>query len=533
MKSPSAPTPPDPTSTALTQGALNTSTAVNQATLNMVDQATPQGKLSYFKLPGTGKSRQVLNHEEYSNAWDRYKAGGWQGAQPRESDFMQTVWDEAPRYGSHFAPSGEQQELYDKNVQLQNFVLDGGRDQFGRVNQALSQPLDFSGAPAAASGVPSGIANAGHIYKGIGAAPQVAMGGLDPGGQRQGVQGMGLGTNYLAPSLNRQNVNPSLVDNVQTQIGADDFGDDRLRVEKALMDRLEPYLAERRNAEEVALANQGFIDPGSEGYSTAIDKVNRAENDARLAVIGAAGQEQSRLFGMDQAAGIFANQAQGQQFGQRANIADRSNMNIDANLQNRVMAQQQFNAARGQQFGQDLASATLDNSNIDAQLRNNMAVQQAENAAQGQIFGQQQARNAAANTAQSQRFGQNQAQFGAQLAAKQAQDEQRARYIREQMLLRQTPINELSAILSSSQVAPPQFPAVIPQTGIQPSNYAGAVNQQYAGQMNAYNQSRSQNNALMGSLFGLGGTVLGGALGGPIGAGIGGSLFGTAGGLVG
>lgn len=60
---------------------------------------------------------------------------------------------------------------------------------------------------------------------------------------------------------------------------------------------------------------------------------------------------------------------------------------------------------------------------------------------------------------------------------------------------RQEPLNELTALLSGSQVANPQFQAT-PQTGIAGVDYSGLVNNQYQAQV-------ANQNAMMGGLFGL------------------------------
>lgn len=60
---------------------------------------------------------------------------------------------------------------------------------------------------------------------------------------------------------------------------------------------------------------------------------------------------------------------------------------------------------------------------------------------------------------------------------------------------RNQPINELSALLSSSQVSAPQFQNT-PQTGVGGVDYTGLVNQQYQAQT-------QQANAMNGGLFGL------------------------------
>lgn len=77
--------------------------------------------------------------------------------------------------------------------------------------------------------------------------------------------------------------------------------DARNAAESALLGRLEPMMARDEDALRNRLANQG-ITQGSEAYSNAMSDFSQGRNDARLAAVAAAGGEQSRQFGMDQAA---------------------------------------------------------------------------------------------------------------------------------------------------------------------------------------------------------------------------------------
>lgn len=105
------------------------------------------------------------------------------------------------------------------------------------------------------------------------------------------------------------------------------------------------------------------------------------------------------------------------------------------------------------------------------------------------------------------------------------QGNERERAIQEYERQRNAPLNEVNALMSGTQIQNPTF-SPTPQTSIAGTDYTGLVNNQYAGQMNAYNQGQSASNAAMGGLFGLGGAVAGGALAGPFGASMGASLFG-------
>lgn len=133
---------------------------------------------------------------------------------------------------------------------------------------------------------------------------------------------------------------------------------------------------------------------------------------------------------------------------------------------------------------------------------------QAYNTAQGQ-FGQQvnDARYGAILNA-----GNEQARLYQQaLAAAGLQNQARQQGIQERTSLRTQPLNEISALMSGSQVQNPQF-SPVPQMNVQPADYQGAANMQYQGQLAGYNAANQQNQAMMGGLFGLGGAGISAAV---------------------
>lgn len=73
----------------------------------------------------------------------------------------------------------------------------------------------------------------------------------------------------------------------------------------------------------------------------------------------------------------------------------------------------------------------------------------------------------------------------------------------EALTQRNQPINEISALMSGSQIAAPNF-INTPQTQVAGTNLAGMV-------YDSANMQNQQNSAMMGGLFGLGGSILGGA----------------------
>lgn len=134
-----------------------------------------------------------------------------------------------------------------------------------------------------------------------------------------------------------------------------DFSQDRQRVEDALMARLNPQLQQDREALQTQLSNQG-IKLGSSAYDRGLDEFTRQSNDARLGAILNAGQEQSRLVGLEADRANFQNSAQAQQYGQ--------------NLSNASFA----NQAQQQAFGQNMASAQFQNSLRDSALQEQFAL---------------------------------------------------------------------------------------------------------------------------------------------------------------
>jgi hypothetical protein len=232
----------------------------------------------------------------------------------------------------------------------------------------------------------------------------------------------------------------------------DDFSADRQRIEEGLMGRLNPSLAIERNKYEQQLADQGIV-YGSPAYDNAMRNYSMQANDARFAAIAQGGQEQQRLSDMARQAGEFYNQA----------------------------AQQQYE----QGFGRA----------------------QFANAGQQQDYSQQAQRATFANAAQAQNFQQAQSAFNASNAARQ-------QYLNETFALRNQPINEISALLSGSQVASPNFLNTSGPT-IPTTDVAGLINRNFDQQMAVSNQQAATANNIIGGLFGFaGGLGRGGAFSG-------------------
>lgn len=83
----------------------------------------------------------------------------------------------------------------------------------------------------------------------------------------------------------------------------------------------------------------------------------------------------------------------------------------------------------------------------------------------------------------------------------------RSQLMNERFAARGQPINEITALMSGSQVQNPNF---VPAQGatIPTTDYAGLVNQNYAQQMGVYNQQNANWQNTMGGLFGLGSAAI-------------------------
>lgn len=86
----------------------------------------------------------------------------------------------------------------------------------------------------------------------------------------------------------------------------------------------------------------------------------------------------------------------------------------------------------------------------------------------------------------------------------------RQQSLQEQIALRAQPLNEAAALLTGNMIQPPQFQAV-PGTQVANTDYLGAVGQQQAGQMAAYNSQVQNANAQRTGMYGLGAAAIGAA----------------------
>jgi len=272
------------------------------------------------------------------------------------------------------------------------------------------------------------------------------------------------------------------------------------------------------------LQNQAIAQNFGQGMtaSNAANAAVQQNQNAALQQQAAANQAQAQQYGQAQGNAQFANQAQLAGFGANLQNQQAQNQAVAQNSAQGLAQQQAYNAAIGQNFGQNLQSQQAYNAAIGQNYQQGMGTQAAQNQAAAQNFGQnvtaqqlanqaaqqnfsnslasQQAQNQAllqnqniasqqqqlANAAQLQQYNQNlgAAQFGNQAATQELQ---------KQLALRNQPLNEITGLMSGSQLQMPQFQGYNP-TNIAPAPiFAGAQAQGNAALQNyGIAQSRSE-----------------------------------------
>lgn len=225
-----------------------------------------------------------------------------------------------------------------------------------------------------------------------------------------------------------------------------DYTADRNKVEEALYSRINPQLEMQRENIQREAAARG-VKPGSAAYDRLMQEYGQTANDARFGAILNAGAEQERLQNQARAAAEFTNNARQTTYGNNANqIAYNNNLS-----------------------SQELSDQMLLRGREDAN----------------------------ANT-----------EFGQRMSLADALDRQRSQYMTEQTNLRNQPINEITALMSGSQVATPQF-AIAQPSQMATTDIAGLTQQGYANQYANYQAKLAQQQATMGGLFDLGSTLIG------------------------
>lgn len=122
-----------------------------------------------------------------------------------------------------------------------------------------------------------------------------------------------------------------------------------------------------------------------------------------------------------------------------------------------------------------------------------------ENQAQSQQYQQNATRGEFYNAGAAQRLAQTQSGFNAENATRQ-------QWLNEQYAQRNQPINEISALLSGSQISNPSF-VNTPGNQIPTTDVAGLINNRFNQDMSVYQQQSANYNSTMGGILGLAGGI--------------------------
>lgn len=157
---------------------------------------------------------------------------------------------------------------------------------------AVAPPMAAQ-APAPAAGGSGGFVTGG----GTGPAGAGALGAQSPGGQSAPATGQYTGS-FGAGAV------PKQVD-----------AESRKRVEEAILARLEPQYRQDESRMRNQLLSQG-MEVGTSGYNSELDRLARAQNDARMQAVLAGGTEESRQMGLNASlqGQAFTQGLQGSQF---------------------------------------------------------------------------------------------------------------------------------------------------------------------------------------------------------------------------
>ena len=346
------------------------------------------------------------------------------------------------------------QQALDSQIGVQQGRNDLANAFMGRVTDEYRQPFDWQNLPSLTSaGTPGQLqTNIADYSPGLrtDVGPQSVVGGCNFGGPQMGVN---FGN---APAL------PQIDSGFRNQVAND------------LMQQMLPVQRLQQEQLETDLSNRGFK-LGTVGYQRALDDLNQRQSAERFNALNQSGNEAQRLFGMQMGArqqgvgetmqaGNFANQAQGQLYGQLMG---------QANL---------FNQAGQQAFGQNLAAGQF----------GNQALGQAQNLDINRMQ--------AMNQAQQQGFGQN-------LQYANMMNQLRQQAIAEQMQRRGMSLNEMNALLTGQQVGMPQMPRFNAAGASETPQLLNAGQMGYQANLDAFNAQQQGLANTMGGLTNLASTA--------------------------
>lgn len=326
--------------------------------------------------------------------------------------------------------------------------------------------------------------------------PQMLGAGSLPYQQLQQVSGQGLpgmmgfsslvnqpGQQVDANGLPIQRVDASGLPGIQTSVGGADAAARDQTINSLygqMKSRLDPQWKQATNEQEQQLFDRGITqDSNPAAFGQSMDALKRQQADAyqgaQNAAIQAGGQEQSRLFDIGLQQGQFGNNANQQALMQKLGLAGFNNQSTQQDLMQRLGITGFNNALGDTAFNRSLSGAGLQNQTAAQSLAQMLGIAGFNNQAIGQNFGQALSGANLQNNMQNQAYNQ---------------------YAQQQM----APLQQLAMLLGGSSTMMPaysQYGQV--NTGGAP-NMGDLVNNNYQGQLNAYNANVGQQNQTMSTV---------------------------------
>ena len=491
-KSASAPPTPDYVGAAKQQGQDNLAAAKQSNIMSNPNMVTPFGNQTVTY------SSPTFDQSSYDAALAKYNAGNVdrnrfmrQGSPEGDTTTGATYFDQAGYDAANaargaaptreaFTTGGGQptvtqtlnpqsQQTLDAQMRVQTALANLGQTGAINAQNVLNTPFNPNLAPIQNTVAPSGNIQStiagynpvqvSNVQTGLGAGDyglarantQANTYGLATGDVNANTYGLAQGYVPLQTSLNTSNLTQ-----MPTNAG--------ISAQQAILDRLNPTIQQGDTSFKQALANQGLA-PGTAAYDAAFRNRELSKNDLynQAALQGINLDMAARQQGLNElnttgtfgnqallaGAGLY-NQAVGQNFGQGITANQLKNNAIGQNFGQGVTADQLYNSAVGQNFNQALAAQQANNAAQAQQYGQNVGAGQFTNAAQAQLYGQNANNVQLANAAQQQQYGQNlnNAQFNNQ-AVQQS--------LAQQSALRAQPLNEILGLMGGSQIQLPQF----------------------------------------------------------------------------
>jgi hypothetical protein len=500
-KNATPPPVPDYAGAAKAQGAANVETAIATAKLGNPNFYGPLGSqtISY------GTKNNKIDQAGYDAAvadWNYDNQNGYARDYPDIAKFTSPDFD-IPTITQTLTPDA--QATLNAQQGVERSLSELGQQGVGQAKAILGTPfnpnlpgIDTSIAESV-SPVNQAAFNAGSAQRSV-AGPNL----------QQGIAGSVSPVNqaaYNAGNAQRSVAGPTFQQGIDTSGIAAMPVNAGMTGQQAIMSRLQPQLTQNENATRQRLANQGLV-TGGEAYENEMRTMGQNRNDLELQAaaqgINLDAMMNQQGFGQAQARGQFGNEAQQSQFNAALQNANMGNTALQQDYQNQLAGQTAQNAAIAQNYNQQLGLAQFGN---EAQLNQFQAALQ--NAGMGNTALQQDYQNQlAAQTAQNAAIAQN---YNQQMGMAQFGNEAQQQSLDQQLTLRNQPLNQITGLMSGSQIQMPQF------QGYQGANIAAApiyqgVQDTFQGQMDQYGIRQQAKNNLTSGLMSLGGSIGGGMM---------------------